>query len=87
MAVHMVIDVENESFNVTLSRDDAGNYVADATGPFQKGRTMGASMPVVRTVDATKEIALKSLLDSLQRAAACSQAAALREDGGASVLG
>jgi hypothetical protein len=68
MGIHLVVNVENESFNVTLSRDEAGNYVADATGPLREGRAVGASVPIVRVVDANKENVMKALLDSLHRA-------------------
>jgi hypothetical protein len=67
MAVHMVTRVGDEEFKVTLSRDDAGNYVAEAARLPSAGADMRGPLPSVRVVDARKERALTSLLDSLQR--------------------
>ena len=83
MGIHMVVIVENQRFNVTLCRDDAGNYVADAVGPLRTGSAMGASTPLLRVIDATKERAMKSLLDSLERMGRSS----LRGSGGAPAIG
>jgi hypothetical protein len=83
MGIHMVIDIANERFNVTLYRDDAGNYVADAVGPLRTGSATGASTPLLRVIDATKERAMKSLLDSLRRMTGASQ----RDDSVAPALG
>ncbi len=66
MAVHMVTRVGGEEFRITLSRDDAGNYVAEAARLPRDGAP-GGSPPSVRVVDARKERALASLLDSLHR--------------------
>jgi hypothetical protein len=66
MAVHMVTRVGGEDFKVTLSRDDAGNYVAEAARLSIPG---GGTVPSVRVVDAIKERAMASLFDSLQRLA------------------
>jgi hypothetical protein len=66
MAVHMVTRVGGEDFRVTLSRDDAGNYVAEAARLPGTGAPGGA-LPSVRVVDARKEHALASLFDSLHR--------------------
>ena len=70
MAVHMVTRVGGEDFRVTLSRDDAGNYVAEAARLPGAGDPVGGSLPSVRVVDARKERALASLFDSLRRLAA-----------------
>ncbi len=69
MAIHMVTRVGGEDFKITLSRDDAGNYVAEAARvtPFDGGARSAA--PSVRVVDARKERALTALFDSLQRLA------------------
>jgi hypothetical protein len=70
MAVHMVTRVGGEDYRVTLSRDDAGNYVAEAARlPKGEGAT-GSYAPHLRVVDTVKERALTSLFDSLQRVAA-----------------
>ncbi len=66
MAVHMVTRVGGEDYQVTLSRDDAGNYVAEAARVLRAGEGGGTSAPHLRVVDAVKERALTSLFDSLQ---------------------
>ena len=70
MAVHMVTRVAGEDFRITLSRDDAGNYVAEAARLPRVEGVPGNSVPSVRVVDVVKERALTSLFDSLQRLAA-----------------
>ncbi len=70
MAVHMVTRVAGEDFRITLSRDDAGNYVAEAARLPRPEGAPGISAPSVRVVDVVKERALTSLFDSLQRLAA-----------------
>lgn len=70
MTVHMVTRVEGEDFKVTLSRDDAGNYVAEAARLLKAGDARGTMAPHVRVVDVSKERALASLLESLRQLAA-----------------
>ncbi len=67
MAIHMVTQVAGEDFDVTLSRDDAGNYVAEAARLLQRENQAGTEPPRVRVVDAVKERAMTSLFDSLHR--------------------
>jgi hypothetical protein len=67
MAIHLVISVGDENYRVTLSRDDSGNYVAEANGALGGKQASGVPTPHIRVVDPTKEHALRSLLDSLQR--------------------
>ncbi len=70
MTVHMVTRVGGEDYKVTLSRDDAGNYVAEAARLLSAEVGAGSFAPHVRVVDVAKERALTSLIDSLQRRAA-----------------
>jgi len=70
MAIHMVTRVGGEDFRITLSRDDAGNYVAEAARLPRSGGAPGGEAPSLRVVDVVKERALTSLFDSLQRFAA-----------------
>ena len=70
MAVHMVTRVGGEDYKVTLSRDDAGNYVAEAARLLRVDGAARTIAPHLRVVDAVKERALTSLFDSLQRVAA-----------------
>jgi hypothetical protein len=69
MAIHMVTRVGGEEFRVTLSRDDAGNYVADGARLPRGEHAGGVEVPTVRVIDMVKERAFRSLLDSLQRLA------------------
>lgn len=66
MAIHMEIQIAGADFRVTLSRDDAGNYVAEAARA-SRSAPPGAEPPRVRVVDRVKERALHSLFDSLSR--------------------
>lgn len=68
MAIHMEIEIAGEDYEVTLSRDEAGNYVAEAARLLRAGG--GAAAPRIRVVDGVKERALRSLFDSLHRVAA-----------------
>ncbi len=70
MAVHMVTRVGGEDYRITLSRDDAGNYIAEAARSLSAEPGAGSIAPHLRVVDAVKERALASLLDSLWHAAA-----------------
>ena len=67
MAIHMVVDVEGTEYRLTLSRDDAGNYVADAARHGGGDPGAAAFVPLVRVVDSAKERAMEALLDSLRR--------------------
>ncbi len=67
MAIHMVTQIAGEEFDVTLSRDDAGNYVAEAARSPRRENGTGAEPPCVRVVDPVKERAMMSLFDSLHR--------------------
>jgi hypothetical protein len=65
MAIHMPMDVGGRSFNVTLSRDEAGNYVAEARpAPLER-----AEPRKIRVVNPDKERAMHSLLELLGTAA------------------
>ena len=70
MAIHMVTRVDGEELRITLSRDDAGNYVAEAARLLQGDVASGIEVPRVRVVDPVKEQALRSLFDALHRLAA-----------------
>lgn len=70
MAVHMVTRVGGEDYRVTLSRDDAGNYIAEAARLLKIDGAAGTVAPHLRVVDVIKERALTSLFDSLQQIAA-----------------
>ena len=72
MAIHMVTQIGGEDFRITLSRDDAGNYVAEASRVRKVAGASSGTSPL-RFVDAVKERALTSLLDSLQHVAATRQ--------------
>jgi hypothetical protein len=63
----MVIDVEGTIYRITLSRDDAGNYVVDAAREPVGDQAAATILPVVRVVDSLKERAMRSLRDSLAR--------------------
>jgi len=65
MAIDMVTQVGGEHFQVTLSRDDAGNYVAEAVRLLRGGRASAVEAPCLRVVHPTKERAVESLLDLL----------------------
>ena len=73
MAVHMVTQVGGEDFKFTLSRDEAGNYVAEAERLANGKYLAGAEASHVRVVDSGKERALRFLFDSLQRLVADEQ--------------
>lgn len=66
MAIHMEIQIAGEDFRITLSRDEAGNYVAEAARAARSAPG-SAEGPRVRVVDRLKERALHSLFDSLAR--------------------
>jgi hypothetical protein len=70
MAIRMVTEVGGEDFEITLSRDDAGNYVAEAAPLPQGGPGTGRMVPRLRVVDSVKERVMRSLFDSLRDAAA-----------------
>lgn len=65
MPIRMVAQVAGVDFQVTLSRDGAGNYVAEAARLLRGERDVSVEAPRVRVVDGVKERALKSLFDSL----------------------
>ncbi len=65
MAIHMELEIAGQDYKVTLSRDDAGNYVAE--GARRLRGAPGAEAPRVRVVERVKERALRSLLDALAR--------------------
>ncbi len=65
MAIHMEIEYGGEGYKVTLSRDEAGNYVAEAARLLRSGS--GVEAPRVRVVDRLKDRALRALFDSLSR--------------------
>ncbi len=65
MAVHMVTRVGGEDYRITLFRDDAGNYIAEAARSLGAELGAGSIAPHLRVVDVVKERALASLLDSL----------------------
>jgi hypothetical protein len=67
MPIHMVAQVAGVDFKVTLSRDGAGNYVAEAARLLRGERDASIEAPRVRVVDGVKERALKSLFDALGR--------------------
>ncbi len=66
MAIRMEIEIEGEDYEVVLSRDEAGNYVAEAAR-LLRGGGAGAEATRVRVVDRIKERALRALFDSLHR--------------------
>jgi hypothetical protein len=68
MAVRMVAHVQGQDFQITLSRDDAGNYVADGAR-LSGGANGSGELPRVRVIDSEKERALHSLYESLRRLA------------------
>ncbi len=65
MAIHLVTQIEGEEFQITLSHDDAGNYVAEAVH-LARGE-VGHVPPHVRVVDPAKERAVRALFASLHR--------------------
>jgi hypothetical protein len=67
MAIRMVTRVGDEDFSVTLSRDDAGHYVAEASPVAEGEHLQETALPRVRVVDPVKERALRSLFSSLAR--------------------
>ena len=73
MAIHIVTQVDGEELKITLSRDDAGNYVAEAARMVHGGPNPGTETPRLRVVDPVKEQALRSLFDALHRLAASRQ--------------
>ncbi|HET6436436.1 MAG TPA: hypothetical protein VFG59_00140 [Anaeromyxobacter sp.] len=66
MAIHMVTRVAGEEFDVTLTRDDAGNYVAEAARRLGDGFVPRTETPRIRVVHPMKERAWQSLLDLLR---------------------
>ncbi len=68
MAVHMVTQVDGLDYRITLSRDDAGNYVAEAAR-CTNGHAGRSGLPTIRVLDPLKERALRTLFDALSRAA------------------
>ncbi len=68
MAVHMVTQVDGLEYRITLSRDDAGNYVAEAAR-CAGGHADRSGLPSIRVLDSVKERALRTLFDALSRAA------------------
>ena len=69
MAVHMDTRVGSQDYRITLSRDDSGNYIAEAARSLSTELGAGTIAPHLRVVDVVKERALKLLLDSLWHAA------------------
>ncbi len=67
MTVHMMTRVGGQDYRITLSRDDAGNYMAEAARLLAPAVEAGTFAPHVRVVDVVKERALASLLESLQQ--------------------
>jgi len=82
MAIHIVTQVDGEELKITLSRDDAGNYVAEAARMVQGGSAPGTETPRLRVVDPVKEQALRSLFDALHRLAASRHRDPLGDDPG-----
>jgi len=78
MPVHMVTEVAGQHFQVTLSRDDAGNYVAEAVRQMRGGLASASEVPCVRVVHPTKERAMESLLDLLHNVGRVQDGAPLR---------
>ncbi len=78
MAVHLDIEVEGATYRVALSRDDLGNYIADAA-PGTAGDAR-AVLPVVRVIESDQEAAMRALLDSLTRHARGATASPLVDD-------
>ncbi len=66
MPIHMVTQVGGEDFQLTLSCDEAGNYVAEAVWLPQGDRVAGSVTPRVRVVHPDKERTLQSLFDLLR---------------------
>jgi len=67
MSIHVVTQVKGQDFKITLSRDEAGNYVAEASRLLPGERTTGTEAPRIRVIDSAKEQALRALYDSLLR--------------------
>lgn len=67
MAIHLVTQIEGEEFQITLSHDDAGNYVAEAVHLARGEGAEGRVPPHVRVVDPAKERAVRALFASLHR--------------------
>jgi hypothetical protein len=79
MAIHMVTEIGGREFELTLSRDDAGRYVAEAVQLPGEGRAEVAAGKHVRVVDPVKERALGSLIESLRELAGVRQPDHARE--------
>ncbi len=63
---HVVIG--NRTFRVDVYRDEAGNFVADARGPFRYAREDGSrSALVARAVAETPRHAIESVTTALAR--------------------
>ncbi len=75
MTIHMVTQVDGQDFKLILSRDDAGNYVAEAARMLQGGNLAVTEAPCVRVVDSAKERALNALFDSIHRVASSRRSA------------
>jgi len=80
MAIHMVALVDGEELRITLSRDDAGNYVAEAARLLHGETAQGLEVPHVRVVDPVRELALRSLFDSLHGLASRRRGASSGDD-------
>jgi len=78
MAVDMVTQVAGERFQVTISRDGAGNYVAEAVRLLGSEHGHATEAPCVRVVHPTKERAVGSVLDLLQNLGRARTGAPLR---------
>jgi hypothetical protein len=72
MAIHTVIRVGDEDFQLTLYVDEIGNYVAEAARLPQVPHAL-PELPRIRVVDTVKARALGSLLDSLRELVASSE--------------
>lgn len=67
MAIHLVTQIDGEEFRITLSHDDAGNYVAEAVHLAGGEAAERHAPPHVRVVDPAKERAVRALFASLRR--------------------
>ena len=63
--VAMVTELAGQAFQVTLCRDDAGNWVAEAARLIRRGEVSAMEAPCIRIVHPDSERALKSLFDLL----------------------
>jgi hypothetical protein len=70
--VTMVTQLAGQAFQVTLSRDDVGNWVATAARLLRDdGVSATTEAPCIRVVHPAKERALKSVFDLLHEVHAC----------------